>query len=252
MAKGKENVLKEQAVKKIVKPRLYITIEDEEELLEAGVPAIVPVVFSRYKNKIELECYYGVYPQVRGFLLEKENPFSKESLEELDEILAPYLLKIGYQRPDSGKLRYYKSFVMWDRKKLKRDAIHPSSRILSGSSLLKIRENLTDFDPQELLEKGLPAAITVVDGKLCSIATVNEHSENQRLLEATVYTAPAFRGKGFGSSNVALLCDRLLLQKKGVVYCCSCRNYPSIHLAKQLGFESESRFYAVDAYKTEE
>ena len=46
MAKGKENVLKEQAVKKIVKPRLYITIEDEEELLEAGVPAIVPVVFT--------------------------------------------------------------------------------------------------------------------------------------------------------------------------------------------------------------
>jgi RimJ/RimL family protein N-acetyltransferase len=238
-----------QQAKKVIKPRLFITIEDEEELLEAGAPAIVPVVFSRYKNKIELECYYGVYPQVRGFLLEKENPFSKESLEELDALLAPYLKTIGYERPESGRLRYYRSFVLWDRKKLKREAILPTSRLLTPGALLKIRENLTDFDPEELLEKKLPAAVTIVDGKLCSIATVNEHSENQRLLEATVYTAPAFRQKGFGSSNVALLCERLLLQKKGVVYCCSCRNQPSIHLAKQLGFESESRFYAVDAYK---
>ena len=37
------------------KPRLFITIEDEEELIGAGVPAIVPVVFCRYKSKIELE-----------------------------------------------------------------------------------------------------------------------------------------------------------------------------------------------------
>lgn len=235
--------------KKAIKPRLYITIEDEEELLEAGVPAIVPAVFSCYKNKIELECYYGVYPQLREFLLSKENPFSKENLLELDEMLAPYLEEIGYERPESGKLRYYRSFVLWDRKKLKREAILPSSRILTKALLLKIKENLTDFDLEELLEAGLPAAVTVVDGQLCSIATVNEHSENQRLLEATVYTAPQKRGKGYGSSNVAMLADRLLMQKKGVVYCCSCRNQPSIRLAKELGFASESRFYAVDAYK---
>ena len=235
--------------KKAVRPRLYITIEDEEELLERELPAIVPVVFCRYKNKIELECYYGVYKETRDFLLTCDNPFSKESLEALDALLAPYLQEIGYARPDSGKLRYYKSFVLWDRKRLKRDAILPSSRILSRGTLLKIRENPTDFDLEELLDKGLPAAVTIVDGVLCSIATVNEHAEDQRLLEATVYTLPAHRSKGYGSSNVALLSDRLLMQKKGVVYCCSCRNQASIHLAKQLGFMSESRFYAVDAYK---
>ena len=139
--------------------------------------------------------------------------------------------------------------MLWDKRKLKREAILPTSRMLTKGTLLKIRENLTDFDPEELLKKGLPAAVTVVEGKLCSIATVNEHSENQRLLEAAVYTAPQKRGKGYGSSNVALLAEHLLLQKKGVVYCCSCRNQPSIKLAKELGFSSESRFYAVDAYK---
>ena len=234
------------------KPKLFITIEDEEELIKAGVPAIVPVVFSRYKSKLELECYYGVYPQVRDFLLKSENPFSREKLLELDALLAPYLEEIGYKRPEQGRLRYYRSFVLWNRKDLKREAILPSSRKLTHSLLLKIRENNTDFDLKELLERDLPAAVTVVDGVLVSIATVNEHSEGQRLLEATVYTLPAFRGQGYGSSNVALLSDGILMQKKGVVYCCSCRNQPSIRLARQLGFKSESRFYAVDAYKTEE
>ncbi|MBP3321983.1 MAG: GNAT family N-acetyltransferase [Clostridia bacterium] len=231
------------------KPRLFITIEDEEELLEAGVPAIVPVVFCRYKSKIELECYYGIYPQAREFLLNCDNPFSKESLLQFDALIAPYLEEIGYERPEQGKLRYYRSMVLWDRRELKREAILPSSKMLTPKLLLKIRENPTDFDLQELLQKDLPAAVTVVDGVLVSIATVNEHSEGQRLLEAAVYTHPAHRARGYGSSNVALLADRLLMQKKGVVYCCSCRNQISLRLARQLGFRCESRFYAVDAYK---
>ncbi|MBQ8399799.1 MAG: GNAT family N-acetyltransferase [Clostridia bacterium] len=234
---------------KAVIPKLYISIEDEEELLEAGTPAIVPVVFCRYKNKMELECYYGVYPQAREYLLTHENPFSKNSLLKLDEMLTPYLEEIGYERPEQGKLRYYRSFVLWNRKKLNRDAILPSSQLLNKKILSQIRENKTDFDPAYLLEEGLPAAITIENGNLVSIATVNEHSENQRLLEATVYTHPSCRGKGYGASNVALLADRLLYMKKGVVYCTSCRNASSLHIAKSLGFESESRFYAIDAYK---
>lgn len=234
------------------KPRLFITIEDEEELIGAGVPAIVPVVFCRYKSKIELECYYGVYPQVREFLLKSENPFSKEKLLELDALLAPYLREIGYQRPEQGKLRYYRSFVLWKEGNLKKEAILPSSRMLTPGLLSKIKRNDTDFDPEELIEKGLPAAVTVEDGELLSIATVNEHSEGQRLLEATVYTLPRARGRGYGASNVAVLSRSLLKKKKGVVYCCSCRNTPSVRLAKSLGFQSESRFYAVDAYKMDE
>ena len=235
-----------------LKPRLFITIEDEEELIDAGVPAIVPVVFCRYKHKIELECYYGVYPQAREFLLNCENPFSKESLLQFDKLITPYLEEIGYERPEQGKLRYYRSFVLWKERDLKKEAILQSSKMLTRGLLSKIKANDTDFDLEELLEKGLPAALTIVDGQVVSLATVNEHSEGQRLLEATVYTLPSHRGKGYGASNVALLARTLLKKKRGVVYCCSCRNQPSVRLAKSLGFKSESRFYAVDAYKKED
>lgn len=231
------------------KNKLIFSLEDEEAIEDWPLPAIVPTVFSRYKGKTEVECYFGVYDIVRTFLFEHDrNPFSKKALEDLDRRLAPYLESQGYER-GSGVYRFYKSFVLWDKRNLRTDSLCETSQMLCTDVLEKIKINKTDFDLRELLKKELPAALTVKDGKLLSVATVNEHSENQRLLEATVYTLPEARGKGYAKSNVALLCKHLLENKKGIVYCCSCHNRASIAVAKAVGFRAESRFYAVDAYR---
>ena len=230
--------------------KLLITIEDEAGIEEWPLPAIVPVVFSMSKKRVELECYFGVYSEVRDFILRHpEDLFSKKSLAELDKILVPYLEKEGYYRPQLGKLRYYRSFVLWDKRKLHTDAIGCHSEVLTEAVLRKVTENETDFDLAELLEAGLETVVTVKDGRLLSLATVNPHSKGQRLLEIAVYTLPSARENGYGKSNTALLSKTLLEKKRGVVYCCSCYNRPSVKIAKALGFDSESRFYAVDAYK---
>lgn len=236
----------------VKKCRLNITIEDEDGIEEWPLPAIVPVVFTKTKQRVEAEVYFGVYDTVRDFLLEYgENPFTREALLELDRRLAPYLSEQGYERGD-GIFRYYRSFVLWDKRKLVTDGIREDSYLLTKQTLRLVKKNRTDFDLAWLLSEKLETVFTLKDGEVVSVASVNEHSAGQRLLEAAVYTLPGQRGKGYGRSNVALLCKTLLEKKKGVVYCCSCHNRPSLKIARELGFTGESRFYAVDAYKIEE
>ena len=77
---------------------LYIRIEDEESF-EEPMEAIVPLVFSQTRTRLELECYFGVYKEARDFLLEYAvNPFSKKALSELNQRLLPYLKAKGYRR----------------------------------------------------------------------------------------------------------------------------------------------------------
>lgn len=229
-----------------------LTIEDEEGTEGWPYPAIVPVVFIKSDRGLEGECSFGAYPVLREFLYEfGRAPFTKKALSELNRRLAPYLESVGCRR-FGGIYRYYRSFVLWDREKLNRSVIRPDSALLTAALARKIRINHSDFDPGELLSSSLPAYVTVKDGELLSLCTINPASEGQRLLELTVYTRPGHRGQGYGASNAAALTDRLLSRGKGAVYVTSCRNRPSLRLVKRLGFESESRFYAVDAYRLED
>ena len=231
------------------RPAVFLSIEDELSFGDGLPDAIVPVVFSKGRRKIEGECYFGAYPALRSFLYKHaDDPFSKKALTELNGDLAPYLKEIGYERR-GGELRYYRSFVLWDKNALNGAAILPDSSPLSRGILKKVKVNRTGFDLDELLDKKLETVVALIDGELASIASVNEHSPDQRLLELTVYTRPAYRGRGLGSSCTALLAKTLLEKKRGVVYVCSCRNAASIALANRIGLKSENRFYAVDAYK---
>ncbi|MBQ9467971.1 MAG: GNAT family N-acetyltransferase [Clostridia bacterium] len=228
---------------------IRFSIEDEEGMEGWPYDAVVPVVFVKSAEGIECECTFGAYPILRAFLAEYgASPFSKEALTELDRRLKPYLDGIGCRR-EGGILRYYRSFVLWDKAGLNEALILPSSVRLTSASAGKVKVNRTDFDLAELLAKKLPTYITTVGNELVSLASVNEASEGQRLLELTVYTRPAFRGSGYASSNAAALTKYLLEHGKGAVYVTSCRNRASLRLVRRLGFRSESRFYAVDAYR---
>jgi len=229
---------------------VFLAIEDEDGF-ENGLPdAIVPVVFTKSKRKIEGECYFGAYPILRDFLYRfRENPFSREALDALNDALAPYLSSIGYERGD-GLHRYYRSFVLWDVRRLNTACILPSCVLLTRATVKKVKTNRTDFDLRWLLEKKLETTMILSPaGELLSLCSVNEHSEGQRLLELTVYTVPSARKNGYAASCAALLAKTLLESKRGVVYVCSCRNAPSIAVAKKIGLQNENKFYAVDAYK---
>ena len=230
---------------------LYITLEDEDGFEEGLPEAIVPVVFTKSKRKIEGECYFGAYPVLRQYLIDyADNPFSREALDALNAALQPYLDKLGYERA-GGIYRYYRSFVLWDKRKLNESCILPGTSLLTSSLLRKVKTNRTDFDLRWLLKKKLETAVILSPaGELLSLCSVNEHSEGQRLLEMTVYTVPAARKNGYAASCAALLAKTLLESKRGVVYVCSCHNAPSIAVAKRIGLQSENKFYAVDAYKS--
>lgn len=74
-------------------------------------------------------------------------------------------------------MRYYRSFVLWDKRKLNRSLIRPDSVMLSRTVLEKVLENRTDFDLEELLLKRLPTALTLKEGNVLSVASVNEHGK---------------------------------------------------------------------------
>ena len=238
--------------KPVPQKQIFLRIEDEDAF-DGGIPAaFVPVLFTESKRKIEGECSFGAYPILRDFLYTHKNSlFSRAALADLDEALVPYLQKIGYER-GGGRFRFYRSFVLWDKRKLNTSVILPSATPLDRRVARSVKVNQTGFDLCELLSKRLETVVAVENGELLSVASVNEHSPGQRLLELTVYTRPSARGRGLASSCAAKLCEMLFEKKKGAVYVCSCRNAPSVALARKIGLQSDARFYAVDAYKIEE
>ena len=228
---------------------ICLTIEDEDGMDGWPYDAIVPVVFSKSRKGLEGECSFGAYPILRSYLEEfGAHPFTKKALTVLNERLESYLSSLGCVR-GPGVYRYYNSYVLWDRRRLNIGAILPSSQMLTGDLLRAVKVNRTGFDLSELLDAGLPAALTLIGGEVVSLCTINPHGKKQRLLELTVYTRREHRRQGYGRSNAAMLTDYLLQNKRGAVYVTSCRNRASIALAKSLGFVGDSRFYAVDAYK---
>lgn len=231
----------------MIRDKLRITLEDDDELFsESAPPAIVPVVISSGRHGIEAELYFSVYPAVAAFVnAHSEDLFEDETLKELNELVAPYLLEKGYVREKQGNLRWYHSFAGYDHRKINTGLVKSNTKKLSSRHV----ENETTFDLDELRKYKLPAFVTVVDRKVVSIATVNPYSEGQRMLEITAETAPAYRKMGYGASNVAALASYLLRHRYFVAYCCSRHNRASVKIARNVGLSHEGKFYAIDAYR---
>lgn len=232
-----------------MKETLKITLEDDDALFLDGRPsAIVPVVISNGRHGLETEVYFSVYPEICDFIkVHKDDLFEDETLKALNALIAPYLAEKGYVREKQGHLRWYHSFAAYDKRRINADIILPSTR-----KLAKYRyENLTTFDLEELKEFKLPAFVTVIKGKIVSIATVNPYSKGQRMLEITAETVPAYRKNGYGASNVAALAGYLLSHRHTIAYCCSRYNSGSIKIARKVGLTHEGKFYAIDAYPKE-
>ena len=170
-----------------MKEKIYITLEDDDVLLEEeNPPAIVPVVISSGRHGVEGELYYNIYPEVVCFIENNMGSlFEDENLLALNEMVKPYLNEKGYVREKQGTFRWYHSFAGYDKRKINTDLIQNTTKKLSPRHI----KNETTFDLDELREFKLPAFVTVIDKTVVSIATVNPYSKGQRMLEITSETA---------------------------------------------------------------
>lgn len=229
-----------------MREKFIVALEDDDILLEESPPAIVPVVISSGRYGVEAELYFNVYPDVSDFIQKHADVlFEDKTIEDLNALLAPYLLEKGYIREKQGLLRWYHSFVGYDKRKINMSLVQSTTKKLSSRHI----KNATTFDLDELREWKLPAFVTVINRTVVSIATVNPYSEGQRMLEITAETAPDYRKNGYAASNVAALAYYLLCHRHSVAYCCSRYNRASVKIARNVGLTHDGKFYAIDAYR---
>ncbi len=226
--------------------KISVITEKDKNIFKSGYPMIVPFLITEYGDDLELEVYSGV----KGFskkLVKRygRDIFSDEALSELNEELEKYAELHGYEGEEHERLRWYYSFSMRNIENLDVSAILPSSVKIEED----IYENLTTLEVDENLEKNIPMFATLEDGKIVSMACVNEYGEGQKMLEITVETSPRYRKKGYARSNTAALAKYLIENGYSVAYCCSRYNVGSEHIARSLGFDYVGRFYAYNAYK---
>ncbi len=224
-------------------------VENDKKIFAAGYPAIVPFLMEEYRGEVSFEIYSGIRKEVR--LFEKNfqgRLFTEKALKSLAASLDAYIEAHGYRRDKKGEALYYYSYEAKDKEAIDTSLIQESTSLLTKEIAESVK-NRTTFALSELVEKGLCAFVTLIDGEVVSIATVNETLENTNCLEVTVETAVAHRGKKYAESNVAAITAYLLDKGATVAYCCRNTHTKSNKIARRVGFERVGRFYAVSAYR---
>lgn len=232
-----------------------IKVEDIDEVLEEKRDFVVPFAMTLDEWEDGGSLYIEVYSDALGladkFAEKYENRwFSRKALEELDVVFSKYLKSYGYEKDCYGKYRYYYNFI-------RKTPLEDFETALIKSNTKRIGEaggeyiNITglscdnsDFLPEE-------SFVTLEDGKIVSVATVNDYNEDSTVVEITVKTAKEYRGLGYGASNVFALIEYLISKGKKVGYCCSKNNRSSIALAKKCGFVQTGKMYAVCGFREE-
>ncbi len=231
-----------------------VRIENEKEILSSPerYPAIVPFLMEEYRGKTDFEIYRGIKKQAEAFLSTYEGRyFSKTALKALLASLDPYLEKHGFFRYHRGETVWYRHFELRAGAAVDPSLLRGDSFFLDADFLKSHADlgNATTFSLTELAEKALPAFVSICEGKVVSVAAVNENLSSDAMPEMTVETAVAYRGRRLASANAAALADYLLRRGRSVAYCCRYNHTASRAIARAVGFEEVGRFFAVSAYR---
>ncbi len=216
--------------------------ENEKKVLLENAPMILPILVQEEDGKTRIEAYTGIRAIAEAYEAHFAGRFfTKAAIDWLDSQLEPYVNRLGYYRESRGLYRWYEVYEL--------NSEHPanSSKILP----VTVQWNGNDCACELLLDldAAYPAFIVKQDGKIVSAARTNEFDPCSSLPELTVETAPAWRGKGYASSNIAALGQFLLNKYPSVSYVCSRYNRASQKTAQNAGFVKIGRFYAYSAYK---
>lgn len=225
---------------------LSVEIEVEEFPLE--YPGVVPVMMDMEEGQLYFEIYEGLEKDIEVFIEEyRGRYFSIEAFEFLCNAVDSYLEDKSYLRDQYGRTRFYRKFILTNPKEVNKEFIKENSVMMSEE--LKKLPNMTSLFADDTGEIPPLSFVTVQEGRIVSVATVNDTSSDT-VREITVNTAPKYRGRGFGASNTAALSKYLTEKGYTVAYCVSNYNKQSVRIAKKCGFEEVGKFYAVSAYRT--
>ena len=227
---------------------MNIKYENSADIFSSDYEVVVPLIISENDGELEIEAYDDI-SQIVDDICQKfgKRLFSKKAIDYIDKHLEPYVNAHEYYREIVGKYKWYEVFTLDDISKINYDTINDDTYLLTSDHLLL--ENLTTFDLKELLDKKLETYVVVKDSKIVCLSSVNEHSDDQRMLELTVETSREYRSMGFGASAITALGSYLLTRGFSLSYVTSRYNRASISLAKKLDFKHSGRFYAYTAFK---
>lgn len=212
--------------------------ENERELIEEEASMLVPILIQEEDGAYRIEAYEGVRPIAEAFAeLFHGHFFSKRAIDWLDSQIEPWVNALGYYRESVGLYRWYE---VYEKQSVSGQPLDETER-WDGEECES--ELLLDFSPD------YPAYVVKKEGRIVSAARTNEFDPCDSCPELTVETTPAWRGKGYASSNITALANELLADFPSVSYVCSRYNRASQKTAIKAGFVKTGRFYAYTAYK---
>lgn len=231
-----------------------IRIEDDRKIFAcpARYPALVPFLMEEVRGSVDFEVYRGVKAIAEAFAADYAGRFfTPAALKAIGRALDPYLEAHGYCREKRGQTVWYRHFELVAGSAVNPHLLREDSFFLDDALMAAFPAlgNATTFRPRELIAHGLPAYVTIADGKIVSVATVNENLSADAMPEMTVETAVAYRGRSYATANAAALARCLLARGKTVAYCCRHTHTASAAIARRVGFEEIGRFFAVTAYR---
>ncbi len=214
------------------------------------MPMAIPVIVRHVKGGETVIKYDPKVPRLDRILETyacrySAYPLSERALEFLFPMATRLLWEFGYRTDPYGRKRWLHAFVCRDAETLARERVLPGTVKLT-EELLSL-PNRTTVNPEMLLECGFDAFVTVEQGEIVSVASVNPGG-SEDCAEINIQTAQDFRSRGFGVSNVVALCDYLIGQGRSVLYEASCHNTRSVATAKAAGLREEARLYMIPCY----
>lgn len=221
-------------------------IQDDDSPLLDGYPIIIPLTIKLYPDK-ELEIDY--YPQMIAIakqLAGYKNPLCDTALEALYIEAEKFAESVGYECEPKSRKSYIISYFAAEKSEIRAEKIQPTTEKLTEHH--QNLKNRTTVDIDELLDYDLTSYLTVKDGEIVSIASVNPFSDGINF-ELNVQTAVRYRGNGYAASNIAALAIDLLENGCEITYNCRRYNRGSQKTAEAVGLREYGRFYMAACYK---
>ncbi len=220
-----------------------LILEDPEfeafSIEEGDIIVPLSVVFDGELSVRAYACAEGI---ARAYLAQfGHDPFSLEARAFLERELVPLAHTLGFETEDGprGSGRMMLTFEPTEATYL---IATDKAQLLAPPFPA---ENLTSIDPAE--EE--PVFAVVENGAIVSAATVNPPVYGEIGAELTVETAPAFRGRAYAASCIALAAQYLQAQGERVVYRCFAENEASRRAVTRAGFSCTAKEYDFVAYR---
>lgn len=228
-----------------------IRIDDESPMTEQKYNLIIPIDVICYKDGREEIFVYSSFKNTAE-MLERDHSgalISEETIELIHSQIKDKVREYGYEADEQTRKNTLHVYSVPDISELEADELYceliqentVSSQEISG---IEDMENLTDLPIDTDI-----AFVTVEDGRIVSVATLNPHEDGDIMPEITVETAQGYEGRGYGTSNVCALALWLISNGMGGSYTCESDNPSSERIALKAGFTHDADAYYYVCYE---